>query len=96
MTVVLRKHLIWLSHTLNRLRHRTAGGFQPGWVGLRPNTVTGLDGVTLASAARSFRATCCGGASIASGTHMLVFPLGNFAYGLAARPRYLLQSELDT
>lgn len=30
-----------------KLRHRTAGGFQPGWVGLRPNTVTVLGGVAL-------------------------------------------------
>jgi len=29
-TALLRKHLTWLSHTLNMLRHRTADGFQPG------------------------------------------------------------------
>ena len=34
------------------LRHRTAGGFQPGGVGLRPNTVTVLGGVALVCAAR--------------------------------------------
>lgn len=30
-----------------KLRHRTAGSSQPGWVGLRPNTVTVLGGVAL-------------------------------------------------
>ena len=35
------------------LRHRTAGGFQSGGVGLRPNTVTVLSGVALGSASRN-------------------------------------------
>lgn len=52
-TAIFREHLTWLSHTLNKLRHRTAGGFQPGGVGLRPNTVTVLGGVSLVCAARS-------------------------------------------